>query len=204
MKNIILAALCALFITPAFAQSDYEATSFPALLEEIEATEFEYVENGMMFGFISIQSCMFKSENLIVFRNYCFPVRSYPAQGYTFFSREHGVIELYEESVDDLLKRDVNITQFPAIVGPYLGSALPSMSLKDYSLILEKMYPYYFPGCWSTNHSFYTDSKDVNCSKPTEGVVGFAQWAQDTQAIVNDKDAWVSLMKRLDQKFKRR
>ena len=203
MKNILLAALCALSLSPAMA-GDLEAKSFPALLQEIEQTEFTYAETGMMFGYVSIKSCMFKSDNLIVFRNYCSPVRNYPAQGYTIFSREFGVMELYEEVIDGKLKRDINIDQFPTNVAPYLESSLPSLSLADYHLIQEKMYSKFFPGCWSTNYSFYTEDKDANCSSTPSPVIGFAQWAQETQAIVNDEVTWKALMKTLDQKFQRR
>ena len=204
MKHIILAALLALTTTLGFARSELEAKSFPALLADIEGTTFTYSETGRMFGFVSTQSCMFKSSELIVFRNYCYPARNFPAQGYTIFSKEYGVIELYEEDKGSVLKRDVRIDQFPKLLAPYLESPLPSLTLADYSLILEKMYPLYLPGCWSTNYSDYTETADANCSKPTDGVVGFAQWSQETQAIVNDDGEWKALMKALDAKFKRR
>lgn len=202
MKNIIAALLLALSFSVAHAQSELEAKSVPALLKQIEETTFTYVETGKMFGFVSTQSCMFESADIIVFRNYCFPVRAYPAQGYTIISKEFGVIELYEETMDSVLKRDIQISQFPAILAPYVNSPLPDLGLNDYSLMFEKMYQRYFPGCWSTNYSFYTETKDANCSKPTDGVIGFAQWAQETQDIVNDEAAWRTLIKAMNTKFK--
>lgn len=204
MKNILFTLLSALLISPVFAAPELEAKSVPELLKRVEQTEFSYAETGMMFGYVSIKSCMFKSDDLIVFRNYCSPVRNYPAQGYTIFSREFGVIELYEEQIDGLLKRDISIDQFPTIVGPYLESALPSLTLADYALIQEKMYQKFYPGCWSTNFSHYTETKDANCSQTPSPVIGFDQWALETQAIVNDEAAWKDLMKTLDQKFQRR
>lgn len=203
MKTILISLLLSLPLSFAHAV-ELEAKSFPDLLKQIEQTEFTYAETGMMFGYVSIKSCMFKSDDLIVFRNYCSPVRNYPAQGYTVFSREFGVMELYEEVIDGKLKRDISIDQFPAIVAPYLESALPSLTLADYHLIQEKMYNKFFPGCWSTNFSFYTEDKDVNCTSTPSPVIGFAQWAQETQAIVNDEVTWKALMKTLDQKFPRR
>ncbi len=202
MKNFIATLLLALSFSVAHAQSELEAKSFPNLVKQIEQTTFTYVETGKMFGFVSTQSCMFESADLIVFRNYCFPVRVYPAQGYTIVSKEFGVIDLYEENMDGFLKRDINISQFPAILAPYLNSPLPDLGMNDYSLMFEKMYQHYFPGCWSTNFSYYTETMDANCSKPTESVIGFAQWAQETQAIVNNEVEWRALIKALNAKFK--
>jgi len=202
MKNIIAAILFVLSFSGAHAQSELEAKSIPALLQQIEATTFTYVETGKMFGFVSTQSCMFKSADLIVFRNYCFPVRTYPAQGYTIISKEFGVIDLYEETMGGMLKRDIQISQFPAILAPYVNSPLPDLSLNDYSLMFEKMYQRYFPGCWSTNYSFYTETKDANCSKPTDSIIGFAQWAQETQTLVNSEVEWRALIKAMNAKFK--
>lgn len=203
MKNIIAALSLALSFTVAYAQSDMEAKSVPALLKQIEDTSFTYVETGKMFGFVSTQSCMFESADLIVFKNYCFPARVYPAQGYTIVSKEFGIIDLYEETMDTIFKRDIHITQFPAILAPYVNSPLPDLGLSDYSLMFEKMYQNYFPGCWSTNYSFYTETKDANCSKPTENVVGFAQWAQETQDLVNNEVEWRALIKAMNTKFKK-
>ena len=202
MKNIIAAFLIALSFSFAHANVDLEAKSVPALLKQIEQTQFTYVETGKMFGFVSTQSCMFESADLIVFKNYCFPARVYPAQGYTIISKEFGIIELYEEKMDSVLKRDIHISQFPAILAPYVNSPLPDLSLNDYSAMIEKMYNRYFPGCWSTNYSFYTETNDANCSRPVDTVIGFAQWAQETQDIVNDEVEWKALIKALNAKFK--
>lgn len=203
MKYLI-AALFALALLPSFAQSDMEAKSFSALRQQVEAGQFRYVETGKMFGFDTTHSCMFKAPGLTVFRNYCYPVRNYPAQGYTIVSAEFGIVELYEENMGHILKRDVHISEFPAILAPYLAGTSPDMTLQDYSSIIEKMYYKFYPGCWSTNHSYYTEGADANCSKPTENVVGFAHWAQETQSLLNDAAEWKALMLELDQKFKRR
>ncbi|MBY0515451.1 MAG: hypothetical protein K2P81_00980 [Bacteriovoracaceae bacterium] len=201
MKNTILALILSLSSTLAIAQNDLEAKSFPALLEEIQQTNFTYIETGKMFGFVSTQSCMFRSSDLVVFKNYCYPARTYPAQGYTIISKNYGIIELYEEVMDSTLKRDILISEFPALLAPYLNSPIPSLGLSDFSLIIEKMYNLYLPGCWSTNYSFYTEDKDANCSKPVDGIIGFAQWAQETQAIVNDEAEWKALIKFMNAKF---
>ena len=201
----MLALLTALITTTTLAQVQLEAKSFTALISEIEASEFEYVETGKMFGFVSTKSCMYRSDSIIVFRNYCFPLRPYPAQGYTIFSREYGVIKLYEETVTPtFLKRDIDVDQFPALLAPYLTSPLPSMGLTDFFLVQETMYANYFPGCWSTNFSFYSEVAEAGCSIPTDNVNGFNSWAQETQTILNDESAWVALMNSLNRKFIRR
>lgn len=202
MLKVLLFALSVSL--PAWSQTELEAKSFPELLKKIDEATFAYTETGKMFGFVSTESCMYVSQEVVVFRNYCYPVRNYPAQGYTIITKEFGVIELYEEDGGSVLKRDITITHFPSHVAPMLNSPLPALALKDYSLILEKLYPRYLPGCWSTNHSFYTERKDVNCSTDITTVIGFNQWAQETQFIVGEEDQWKSLMKSLNEKFKRR
>lgn len=205
MKNIILLAIALHTLSSSWAQVPLEARSFSSLREELLTTAFHYRQTGRMFGFLSTQSCMYENESLVVFRNYCFPVRSYPAQGYTIFSRDYGVIRLYEETTDSgFVKRDIFIDQFPAILAPYLNVPLPSLGLSDFSQILADMYESYFPGCWSTNFSFYHETNEANCSVPTDVVDGFASWAQETQALVNDDAAWAAFMRELDRKFIRR
>ncbi len=199
-----LLILCLAFTQLAWSHSELEAKSSPELVKKIDEATFAYTETGKMFGFVSTESCMYVSQDIVVFRNYCYPVRNYPAQGYTIITKEFGVIELYEEDAGSILKRDITITHFPSHLAPYVNSPLPALALKDYSLILEKLYPRYLPGCWSTNHSFYSERKEANCSTDTATVIGFPQWAQETQFIVGEEDQWKSLMKSLNEKFKRR
>jgi hypothetical protein len=202
MKYIIT-TIVMLFTLNVKAQLRLEAKAFAELRSQIEATTFTYKETGKMFGFDTTQSCMFKGQDLVVFRNYCFPVRAYPAQGYTIISKEFGIIELYEENLGSVLKRDIHISEFASILSPYLEGISPDMNLAGYSSIIEKMYRNTNPGCWSTNYSYYIQTPDANCSINTGNVFGFDQWAQDSQVLLNNESEWMGLMKTMNLKFPR-
>ena len=146
-KLFIIAALILTTLTSAHAQK-LEARSMNELMSEIENAEFTYKETGMIFGFVSIQSCLFVSKDIAIFKNYCFPVKKYPARGFTIISKKFGMIDLYEEQLDEtLLKRDIQITQFPEILSPYLGLPFPVATLTDLSTMIEKIHFKYNPGC---------------------------------------------------------
>ncbi len=201
MKSLLLALLIPL--TSFAAQTELEATSFQALRQKIEQTNFQYRETGKIFGFVTTQSCLFTAPGIIVFKNYCFPARRYPAQSYTIISKEFGMIDLYEEEMSgELLKRDIRIDQFPAIMAQYLDTPPEFLGLAGLSSTIEKMHYKYYPACWSTNFSNYTETADVNCTKKPADVIGFDQWAQETQAFLSDEVAWKSFMKEMNLKFK--
>lgn len=202
MKTILL--LSALLFTTLSQAQVLEARPLKELFEKIQNTDFTYKETGKLFGFMSIHSCMFVSDDIVIFKNYCFPVRNYPARGYKIITRETGMLELYEEQIPDgILLRNFVIEQFPVFMTPYLGGQLPTYSLTDFSGLMEELYRRYNPGCWSTNFSRYTETKDANCTVSRDNVIGFNEWSVESQAIVNDEKAWLDLMDAIDSKLKR-
>lgn len=201
MKKLILALITLLSFN--VSAQTLEAKSFDSLINEVKNAKFTYKETGMVFGYISISSCLYLSEDIAVFKNYCFPAREYPAKGYTIISKKYGIVDLYQETAGDLIKRDIQISQFPEILDPYLSTALPLQTLGGLSSMMEKMYYRFFPGCWSTNFSFYTESTDVNCTVPAANVVGFNEWSTETQSIVNDIDSWNALLKTVETSIKK-
>lgn len=200
MKTIIGAIVASLISLSASAQV-LEAKSFQDIIADIQAADFTYQDRGMVFGFDTIQSCTYVSENIAIIKNYCFPVKKYPARGYTIISAKYGMIDLYEERIDDLLKRDIQITQFPEILAPYLTTPMPEHKTQSLSGVIEKMYNRFLPACWSTSFSFYTESPDANCTVSTDYVQGFDAWASETQTILLDETSWLELVKTIDGKL---
>lgn len=200
MKTIITAIVASLISLSASAQV-LEAKSFQDIITDIQAADFTYQDRGMVFGFDTIQSCTYVSEDIAIIKNYCFPVKKYPARGYTIISAKYGMIDLYEERIDDLLKRDIQITQFPEILAPYLTTPMPEHKTKSLSGVIEKMYNRFLPACWSTSFSFYTESPDANCTVSTDYVQGFDAWASETQTILLDETSWLELVKTIDGKL---
>jgi hypothetical protein len=200
MKKIISIILGSLFSLTAAAQT-LEAKPFQELVDAVSAADFRYVDRGMVFGFDTIQSCLYVSEEIVIVKNYCYPVKKYPARGYTIMSAKFGMIDLYEERIDDLLKRDIQLTQFPENLAPYLSTSIPEQKIASVSGIIEKMYRRFLPACWSTSHSFYTEAPDANCTVSTDNVQGFDAWANETQDILLDETTWLELVKAIDGKL---
>ncbi len=200
MKNIIAIVLGTFFSLTAGAQV-LQAKPFQEVIDAVQNANFRFVDRGMVFGFDTIQSCLYVSDEVIVVKNYCYPVKKYPARGYTIISAKFGMIDLYEEKIDDLLKRDIQYTQFPEIIQPYLTLPFPQQTTAGVSGIIEKMYNRFLPACWSTSFSFYTESPDVNCTVSTEYVQGFEAWAKETQTILLDETSWLELVKAIDRKL---
>lgn len=200
MKKLILLSLV-LFTTLSQAQS-LTARPINELLDVIGKEQFTYKETGMAFGYISTQSCLYVSPKLIIFKNYCFPVREYPARGFTIISRKFGMIDLYEEKIPGLVKKDITISQFPEILLPYLSTAFPDVTLQGLNAMMEKVHYQYNPGCWSTNFSFYTETEDANCTIDTQNVSGFPDWSKETQEIVADEEVWNLLFDMIDSRLK--
>jgi hypothetical protein len=200
MKKIIITFAILLSTLTAQAQK-LEAISMEELISSIEKTDFTFKEKGMVFGFETIQSCLFMAHDMAIFKNYCFPERNYPVRGYTIISKKFGVIDLYEEDMTSVIKRDVQITEFPEILSPYLTTPLPQHSLVELSGIIEKLYYQYNPVCWSTNYSFYSGSSDADCTSRAYDVIGLEAWIQETQLITGDQKLWSDLMDILNRKL---
>lgn len=202
MKKFFIAV--SLFITSLTHAQVYDARPFQELFDRIQKAQFTYKEKGMIYGFNSIQSCLFISEDIVIFKNYCFPVRKYPARGYTIITRESGIVGLYEERIEGLpLIREIGIEEFPVFMVPYLRDSLPTYTLSDLDGIMRELYPRYNPGCWSTNFSKYTETAESNCNQGLQNVQNGEAWAKETQTIVNNEAAWFSLIDAIERKLKR-
>lgn len=194
--NYILAAGFAFSGGPALA-TVLEAKPVGELIRLIEASKFSHKEDGLIFGFFSIQSCLYVSDKLVIIKNYCVPARDYPAKGYTIISAEFGIIDLYQEELQAGLKRDVQITAFPEILKEYLGTPMPDSKIQGLNEILEKLYYRNAAACWSTNASYSTGLPVVECS--AENVVNFDTWAAETQALTGDLAAWKKLIESIEK-----
>jgi hypothetical protein len=202
MKQIITSLILLLSIPQISLAQKLEATSIQDLVYEIESSVFQYKGRGMIFGFSSIQSCLYVSENITIIKNYCFPAKKYPARGMTILSKKFGMIDLYEEQLQAALKRDIQITEFPEIIGPYLSTPFPEMTINGLSSMIEKLYNQFNPACWSTNHSYYQEAPEATCHPGSSNVVNFDSWSEETQAITNDLKSWHALMDTINEKLK--
>lgn len=200
MKKI-LATLFVILSTATAEATLLEAKPFRDLLAVLQSTDLKYTETGMAFGYISIKSCVYTSENMIVLKNYCFPKKNYPAKGYTIISPKFGIVDLYHEQLSpEILKRDVRIDVFPQPLAPYVQGSLKNLTLSDINKIIETTHYKYGPACWSTNFSFYTEAAEVKCN--VNEVNDFDAWALETQTLTADQKAWLTLIDQLEAQFK--
>lgn len=179
----------------AFAMA-LEAKPVSELLRLIETSKFSHKEDGLIFGFVSTQSCLYVSDRVVILKNYCIPAREYPAKGYTIISAEFGIIDLYQEELEAGLKRDVQITAFPDILKDYLSIPLAESKIEGLNEIFEKLYYQNAAACWSTNASYSTGLPVVECS--AEDVVNFDTWAAETQSLTGDLSAWKKLIESVE------
>jgi hypothetical protein len=200
MKTIFITI--ALMFTLSASAEGLTAKSVKDLLQKIEASAFVYKETGKIFGYISTQSCLFSTDTMVIFRNYCFPVKNYPAKGYTIISPEHGVINIYQEDYGNgHITHQVSIREFPEILKNHLPESLTKATLADLSVMIEEMYNQYNPACWSTNYSPYTLGADFNCTISRSEVTGFDAWAVETQQLTNDESQWQAIHTLLQKKL---
>lgn len=188
--------------TAAVAQN-LEAKPFDLLMQQIESSRFTYRERALVHGFYSIQSCLYTSTEIVVLKNYCYPKKNYPAKGYTIFSRKFGIIDLYQEQLGDILKRDVSITVFPDALHQQMTAPMTSYRIRSLNTILEHFYRIRGPACWSTNFSRYTEAPDVACNISKTDVSGFAEWSDETQRLTASQADWSRLIGRLERIFSR-
>lgn len=201
--KIIQSVVLLLFLFPTCSALAVALKAKPvaALARLIEESSFIHKEDGLVFGFVSIQSCLFVSEKVIVLKNYCVPARDYPAKGYTIISPEFGIIDFYQEQLEAELKRDILITTFPEILKDYVSDHLSESRIAGLNEIMEKLYYKNDPACWSTNASYDTGNAVVECS--ADGIIDFDSWAAETQALTGNLSEWKKLLESVEAALKK-
>lgn len=193
MKKLILMTLFSLFLLPTSQAYVLEAKSVKDLVDSIQKTEFTYRERGMIFGYATIQSCLYVSKDIVILKNYCYPAKNYPAKSFTVISREHGMIDFYEENLGPAIKHDIQITTFPDVLKDYFTTTLEHETIASLNVNLEKMYYSYGPACWSTNYS-YNDGVPVAACNADEDVINLPAWIDETQAATIDSKSWDEIL----------
>ena len=202
MKKLILLATLALSTVAVSYAQTLEARNVTDLQKAIKRESFTYKGKGIIFGFENLESCLYTSKNFAILKNYCFPVGPYPARGYTIISREFGMVDLYLEDLTGVVKRDIRISEFPALLAPYLSSPIPESTVNGLSDILRKLYDVYNPACWSTNFDQYTERPAVGCTVPNDRVENYSSWESEGQWIVGDENIFADLMDSIEAAIK--
>ncbi len=200
-KLLLLVTIVIATVTASHAQI-LEARNVTDLQKALKNERFTYKGKGLIFGFDTIESCLYTSQNFAIFKNYCFPARPYPAKGYTIMSREFGIVDLYLEELTGVVKRDIRLSEFPALLAPYLSGPLPESSVNGLSDVIQKLYDLYNPACWSTNFDQFTERPIAGCTVASDRIVNYSAWESESQWIVGDENIYADLMNSIEAAIK--
>lgn len=193
MKHLLI--LLSLLPTILHAQT-LTAPSMAELRQELAKARFSPRGRGKIFGYTTTQSCLYASEKVLVLKHYCYPVRPYPARGYTIISRNLGMIDLYQETFEQVQKRDILVSQFPEILAEYLNDE--EATVKSLSALIEKLYYKNHPACWSSNAGDASGEAEANCNVSSSTLTRIDEWFAETQGIVSKAERWDELLNELD------
>ena len=208
MRKIFSTLLIFLIVTPVSIVTAQASDPTPLLtakpiaevIREIDATTYQFKESGMLFGYDSLESCLWVSEKTMIVQHYCYPAGNYPARSVSLWSADFGVIYLYEEKLSNIVKHDLLITDFPENLTDYLIPDFRQFTIARMTSVMEKLYNADLPGCWSTNYDFYTQAPDTGCYRTD--IASFPGWAQETQAIVGSNRDWQNLYRSILRKLR--
>lgn len=186
-----LSILLVMFIyaSVGFAESQANGPLIPKkLFKKLNSAEFSYIEKGKLDGFLSIESCLFTSDEFIILKNYCYPQKKYPARGFTVMSPEYGIFEFYQENRDDIEARSVRVLVFAEDLDDNLQFPVKGMTLEKANRIAQHYYFKRNRACWATNYSFYSGQPDVNCIHTEVDL--YPEWKKEALEYANDQKDW--------------
>jgi hypothetical protein len=201
MKKIILIILFSLISFSAAEAYILEARAIADLVSTIKSTKFAYKERGMIFGYNTIQSCLYVSKEIAILKNYCYPSKKYPAKSFTVISPKFGIIDFYQEEFagNSDIKHDLRISTFPDILKDYFTENLETETISSINLNMEKLYQASYPACWTTNYRYEDGKPDFGCLDGSlETVINLQKWYNETQSLTANKKSWNELLKIID------
>lgn len=168
----------------------------------IEMSEFTFVDRMRLHGYWSTESCVYVSEAVVVVEHYCYPVRNYPARALSLWSREIGLVHLYEEDQGSSIKRDFEQTEFPGYLDNFLPIDLLTVRAETINSIMEKLEFREHPACWATNHDWYSNGMpSADCYR-----FAFSElpnwWASENLSLTEDRGAWNTFYDRILDKIR--
>jgi hypothetical protein len=194
----VIAVVLALIFSLSPRADTYTAVPFSEILQRAQSPAFSFREKGRLFGYYSTDSCLWTSCDLVIVEHYCDSGQTDRARSLTLWSRDFGMVHLYEEEYGGVRKRDIEITQFPEALAPYLPADMNAFSVETMNGILEKLYQQPFPSCWSSSFDPYSLKPDADCYLVEPSL--YSPWIQETQGIVNDEGRWNSAYDQLLRK----
>jgi hypothetical protein len=185
-----------LFITLLIALSSLshaealKAPSMKELIRTLKEAKFSYKETGLVFGYVSIQSCLYTSKDIVVFKNYCFPKKNYPARGLTIISPVFGMMDFYEETRSGMLRREIDLSEFKDVLLPYLQAPVETYTLSQLSELSRNLYYKNHPACWSSDFNLNYQAPHTDCNVEKALIPNYSEWESEAQAFMADDETW--------------
>ena len=195
----LLSSILFLISSVSFAQS-IEAPLTKEIMNKVMSSEFLFKGKGKIFGYESTESCLFLSNDIAIIKNYCSKDKNYPARSFIILSQDFGIIELYEESLSYLIKKDIRLLAFQENLKKELNIGFSEASLSSMSNVIEKIYTNHLPGCWSTNFDKMLRGSESRCSKSLS-VSNFEMWSEETQELIDSEIGWDQLVESIATKL---
>ena len=180
-----------------WAQSSFTAVPFAQVIEETLSQEVEFRDQAMVFGYYSIQSCLYSGVEVSVLQHYCFPKRNYPARSFTLISKTFGVVYLYEEDLGPIVERRVVIRVFPEDFNAHVAGPIDQWMIEDWNKVYSHFYNQPNVACWSTNYSRYQQGPDSRCTNGD--IADFKSWSDETMALTADPKQWDQVFELLNR-----
>ncbi|MCB0385151.1 MAG: hypothetical protein KDD43_07140 [Bdellovibrionales bacterium] len=195
MFKALLLVMMGLGSVQALGQSDLTAYPVSEVVQDTLSAPVELKDQAMVFGYYSIQSCLYANKDVTVIRHYCYPAKSYPARSYTLFSKKWGVVHFYEEDLGNVIKREILIEVFPEDFNQYVTGDFSDWRIEDWNKVYEYFYKAPNSACWSTNYSQYTEQPESRCYQ--DDIDNYRHWSKESMALVSDPSRWDQMMSEL-------
>lgn len=188
-------------IQPSNPQSPGFSSPLPLpteVLHAVAASEAKFILKGKLFGFYSTQSCVYKTESLLIIRNYCNTSSSYPAKSFYVISPDIGHYYFYEERNSNFIKQEITLLSTPDLVRwlwPKLGTKLENVTLTNLNEVLETLYYSYDEACWMTGYNHPDIEAHGGCL--IESPEFYPEWQNDSSTIVTGTQHWSDAIKTL-------
>jgi len=159
----------------------------PIEVRELSGEEFRFVERKRIYGFYSYESCLYRSENYIVIKHYCFPTGQKRARSLQVVSAQLGSVVFYQEQLSKE-KRELRIEIFAEDLKAIAGTRFLKWSLSEWDAFYRKLSARLLPACWTTNFDQASAQARADCYQ--EEIASFPLFNNSGLNLVNSKTHW--------------
>lgn len=192
--SALVFSLCACFSSLAKSPS---AILISDVLAELNSAPLSFADRDLVFGYFSLESCLYTQNSASVLRHYCFPRGKYPARAMTLIGPKFGVVYIYEEVEGPMVRREIAIDIFPEHLADFSDGPYGHWMIRDWNKAFGYFSDYSMGSCWSTNFSSNHNSAESDCYLLR--IADYKDWSKETMDLVNDPKAWNILWEQLEK-----